>query len=200
MPRLYPGYKDEIRKKIVREAYPIFLEKGYDGTKMEEIAARLDVTKAAIYRYFRTKDELFFVSITIHVMEEFQETVNTSFKSENLVEAGDAFFDAFLKVIQKYDTLKRDARCAVLNNEALKERVLEYQQANRKILECILTREMRKGHIHPRLDAKDLSHVCLALVSGLVEDVSAGMDPIEVKGIWHRTFAELLQIQKNYSG
>jgi AcrR family transcriptional regulator len=196
MPKLYPGYRDEIREKIVREAYQVFLKKGYDGTKMEDIAANLGVTKPAIYRYFRTKDELFFVSLAEHVMKEFQETIEISFESNNLSEAGDSFFDALLEANRKYATLGRDIKSVVSKNEALSESVMEYQRAIHKTLEYFFARQVELGCIHSHLGVKDLAHVCTALVNGLVEDVMTGMDPIEVKGIWHRAFAELLQIQK----
>ena len=62
MPKLYPGYRDEIRKKIVSEAFTVFLAKGFEKTTMDDIAARLGVTKPAIYRYYKNKEELFLAS------------------------------------------------------------------------------------------------------------------------------------------
>jgi len=45
--------------EIVAAALEVFAEKGYAAARLEEIAARAGVSKAALYLYFETKDELF---------------------------------------------------------------------------------------------------------------------------------------------
>jgi AcrR family transcriptional regulator len=51
--------KDTVRKKILERAKQEFIEKGYEGGSLREIASRAGVTKGNIYTYFRNKDELF---------------------------------------------------------------------------------------------------------------------------------------------
>lgn len=46
------------RQKIQQVALTLFAEQGYDKTSLREIAERLDVTKAALYYHFRTKDDI----------------------------------------------------------------------------------------------------------------------------------------------
>jgi AcrR family transcriptional regulator len=46
------------RQKIQQVALALFAEQGYDKTSLREIAERLDVTKAALYYHFRTKDDI----------------------------------------------------------------------------------------------------------------------------------------------
>lgn len=46
------------REKIQQVALELFAEQGYDKTSLREIAERLDVTKAALYYHFRTKDDI----------------------------------------------------------------------------------------------------------------------------------------------
>ena len=59
MPRIITEYKEEVRKKIIEAAFSLFLDKGYHGTTMDEIAERLGVTKPALYQYFPSKEDLF---------------------------------------------------------------------------------------------------------------------------------------------
>jgi AcrR family transcriptional regulator len=50
------------RKKheaILAAAADLFLEKGYDSTAMDEVAARAEVSKQTVYAHFGTKDALF---------------------------------------------------------------------------------------------------------------------------------------------
>lgn len=46
------------RNTIVREAAQCFNKAGFHGTSMDDIAARLNVTKAALYRYVPNKHDL----------------------------------------------------------------------------------------------------------------------------------------------
>jgi AcrR family transcriptional regulator len=54
--RRRPG---ELRPDIVQGATRLFLERGYDGTSMRDIAAAAGTTQAMLYRHFPTKAALF---------------------------------------------------------------------------------------------------------------------------------------------
>jgi AcrR family transcriptional regulator len=45
--------------EILAAALDLFAEKGFAGTRMDEVAERAGVTKGTVYLYFKTKDELF---------------------------------------------------------------------------------------------------------------------------------------------
>jgi AcrR family transcriptional regulator len=47
-----------MRARIQEVALEMFAERGYDQTSLREIADRLNVTKAALYYHFKTKDEI----------------------------------------------------------------------------------------------------------------------------------------------
>ncbi len=46
------------REAVIKTAAHLFLERGYQKTSMSLLAARLKVTKPALYYYFRNKEEL----------------------------------------------------------------------------------------------------------------------------------------------
>lgn len=46
------------RERILQEAVALFYERGFTGTTLDDIAARLGVTKPFIYTHFRSKTEL----------------------------------------------------------------------------------------------------------------------------------------------
>ncbi len=50
--------KVEISTRILQEASALFLEKGFLGTSMREIARRCDIVVGNIYNYYRDKDEI----------------------------------------------------------------------------------------------------------------------------------------------
>ena len=46
------------KEKILEEALKLFAQSGYMGTSMNEIALRLGVTKAALYKHYSSKQEI----------------------------------------------------------------------------------------------------------------------------------------------
>jgi AcrR family transcriptional regulator len=46
------------RERILDAALDLFIEKGFDGTSLREIAAQLGFTKAALYYHFASKDDI----------------------------------------------------------------------------------------------------------------------------------------------
>jgi len=50
--------RGNTRQRIQDVALELFAEQGYEKTSLREIAERLDVTKAALYYHFRTKEDI----------------------------------------------------------------------------------------------------------------------------------------------
>src|SRR5271155_6176249 len=66
-----PG-PDERRTAILKTAHAAFLADGYAATSMSTIAARLGGSKATLYNYFGSKEELF-VAVVEHKCEQLRE-------------------------------------------------------------------------------------------------------------------------------
>ena len=47
------------RERILEEAAKLFAHSGYDGSSVADLAAALGVSKAAIYHYFTTKQDIY---------------------------------------------------------------------------------------------------------------------------------------------
>lgn len=52
------GRRRDTRQRIQDVALELFVEQGYEKTSLREIADRLDVTKAALYYHFKTKEDI----------------------------------------------------------------------------------------------------------------------------------------------
>jgi AcrR family transcriptional regulator len=52
------GRRSDTRERIQQVALDLFVEQGYEKTSLREIAERLEVTKAALYYHFRTKEDI----------------------------------------------------------------------------------------------------------------------------------------------
>jgi AcrR family transcriptional regulator len=49
-----------VQTRILEAAVALFAEKGFDGTSVQEIVDRAEVTKGALYHYFTSKDDLLY--------------------------------------------------------------------------------------------------------------------------------------------
>lgn len=49
---------DERREEIIKTAHQLFLEKGFDGTKVSDIVKALGVSQGTFYYYFTSKDDI----------------------------------------------------------------------------------------------------------------------------------------------
>jgi AcrR family transcriptional regulator len=52
--------KQRIKQSLVDAALHLFLERGYEETRVEDIVARCDVVPRTFFRYFRSKDDALF--------------------------------------------------------------------------------------------------------------------------------------------
>lgn len=50
--------RDQKRDAVLRMALKLFLEEGYHRTALADVATRLNITKPALYNYFRSKEEI----------------------------------------------------------------------------------------------------------------------------------------------
>ena len=67
---------------ILAAAKKVFLQKGMEGARMQEIADEAGINKALLHYYFRSKEKLF-RRIFDNIMHEAFDTVNTSIHQEN---------------------------------------------------------------------------------------------------------------------
>ncbi|MCC7504943.1 MAG: TetR/AcrR family transcriptional regulator [Saprospiraceae bacterium] len=54
-----PELPDSTEQRIFDAAHQVFVQKGLDGAKMQEIADHAGINKALLHYYFRTKEKLF---------------------------------------------------------------------------------------------------------------------------------------------
>lgn len=52
--------QDERRKQILNAALQLFDEQGYSNTKISDISELAGISKGLVYRYFQSKEEIFF--------------------------------------------------------------------------------------------------------------------------------------------
>jgi AcrR family transcriptional regulator len=59
-PGLRGRKKQQTREAIIRAGIELFAERGFKATKVEDIAAAVNISRRTFFLYFRTKDDLMF--------------------------------------------------------------------------------------------------------------------------------------------
>lgn len=55
--------KDDLKENIINSALAEFKDKGYSGASMRVIAHNAKMTSGNIYRYFKSKEDLFYYAV-----------------------------------------------------------------------------------------------------------------------------------------
>ncbi len=79
--------KRETRDRIAATATRLFVERGFDGVTVAEIAREAHVAQKTVFNYFATKEDLFFSRV-----ESFEESLLTAIRERA---PGRSFVDAF---------------------------------------------------------------------------------------------------------
>lgn len=72
---------NEKREKILRNAAKLFARKGYEKASLEEIAAKLKLTKASLYHYITSKEEMLF-QIQMQAVKETNSAIEQVLESD----------------------------------------------------------------------------------------------------------------------
>lgn len=116
VPSMPERHKKSIRERRERErsqriqsildaAKKLFISKGYLGATMDEIALEAEISKPAVYTYFKTKDDLFF-SLMLPVVEDIGTqlgTIEAALAANGYRSGGALLGDLFDKLLGTYE-------------------------------------------------------------------------------------------------
>lgn len=87
--------KLQRRQHIITAAAAVFARDGFDKASLDDIAARCELSKAALYYYFSGKEELF-ISVLQKGFDEFIEKIENAAKGDSVREKIKAIIEAFI--------------------------------------------------------------------------------------------------------
>lgn len=85
------------RREIVANAWEVFRAKGFEGASMSDVAERLGGSKATLYRYFSSKEELFAAALEEALKEQSDDAYRKVTRETDLRKRLLEFADTYLK-------------------------------------------------------------------------------------------------------
>ncbi|MGI6530844.1 MAG: TetR/AcrR family transcriptional regulator [Bacillota bacterium] len=74
----------DARERIIKAATQLFSQKGYDATRVSDIATAADVNKALIYYYFKSKEDI--LDYMVHSLLNNAVSITMDFIQTNIVQ------------------------------------------------------------------------------------------------------------------
>lgn len=163
--------KEEMRKKIIDVAFDMFLEEGYEGTSLREIAKRIEYSPATIYLYYRDKEDLFFdiqKKCFLKLIQAYADVVTIKNPFERLRAMGHAYLKFNMKNPQCFNLM-------FLHNSPM----TEFNKTNRMdkhgnavqflketVLECLEKKMLKGNEMELRLEIWGITHgLCTLFVN-----------------------------------
>jgi AcrR family transcriptional regulator len=199
MPRVSSQYEQAQKKRIIDGATQVFAEHGYHLTTMDQICQALQLSKGAIYIYFKSKEELF-ISALQAIYERRFAILSTAYQ------ANDPIPIKFEKILDRLGSLMshddyvfiRLSLEGFLESEhipSLQAIKADSYQRFYELLYGLLQEGQIAGEINADLNLSSVTFVLMAVSDGLmlhslVQD--RGINPDRVRQIIHETFSQML--------
>lgn len=90
-----------LEDKIIAVAKEVFIEKGFDGTSMSDIAAKVGINRPTLHYYYRTKDKMF-QAVFLSIIQSFIPKIHDVFIDVNkpLSERINIVVNTYLEVLK----------------------------------------------------------------------------------------------------
>jgi AcrR family transcriptional regulator len=163
-----PNVEEERKTQIVASALRCFARDGYERTSMDAIAREAGLSKALIYYYYQSKDEVFEAGFDYwmsQVTESFTALAQQGQPSERLrrlaemtIDLGEGSIELFGLLLDYWSMARR--------RSSLTQRFREDMRAMRSVLAGVLKEGVRLGEFMP-MDTELAAAVLFAALDGL---------------------------------
>ncbi len=171
--------KDNTEEKILNAAQTVFIQKGMDGARMQEIADEAHINKALLHYYFRTKEKLFgaiFKSVFSQILPNIMEMVHSNLPFEEKLAI---FIEKYIGLLQKNPFLPTFILKEMNRDPDFLATILKSSGVNPMEIFAMFKKEMDAGKIR-RMDPRDL----------LINILSLSIFPIAAKPLMTIMFFE----------
>lgn len=158
-----PGYD---RRGLLDAAVAVFNESGYDGTSVAALAARLDLSKAALYHHFSSKEEILETAL-----DEALDSLEGVLAETDAVRPGDrlaAVLEGAVGVLVAH-LPSVTLLLRVRGNSDVERRALERRRAFDQAVTAIVRAGQEEGAVRADVDASVATRLLFGMVNSLVE-------------------------------
>lgn len=147
--------KDNTEEKILQAAQTVFVKKGLDGSRMQEIADEAGINKALLHYYFRTKQKLF-EAIFKKVFGQIFPNIKAFIQSELPIEEKlGLFIEKYIELLINNPFLPSFILKEIHRDPEFLALIIKSQGLNPEEIFIMLEKEMEAGNIR-KMDPREL--------------------------------------------
>lgn len=147
--------KDNTEEKILNAAQNVFIQKGMDGARMQEIADEAGINKALLHYYFRTKQKLFeaiFKKVFSNILPNLMDMVHSDLPIEEKL---GIFIENYIDLLMKNPYLPNFILKEIHRDPGFLASILKRNGMKPKEVFALFEKEMEAGKIRI-MDPRDL--------------------------------------------
>ncbi|MEW6603298.1 MAG: TetR/AcrR family transcriptional regulator [Thermoproteota archaeon] len=183
-PRVTEEHKEGLKQRIVQAAIRHFSHNGYDGTKVDDIADSLKISKGTIYFYFGDKSGLF-RAISDHFVDKVKDELTTVFRTaEEMDMSISQFYENIRGIEHGTDKLMVEMVAESTRNPQLRKALLEHQRRVLEVTVDHLKAMIEKGVLKKETNVEAVASGMMALYVGLTISKLLGVSETENKATW----------------
>jgi len=157
--------KDERKTMILQAAGKIFIAKGFEGTKIEDIAKEAGIGKGTVYEYFESKQQLFDEMVTYygnHYRNSIEDalTTGTTFRDKYL-----ALAKYHAKIVKEHAHIIMSMSCSKIMAREMGAFILEQNTRVLVLLKNVVMAAIARKELRPDLDPELAAAVMLGTLN-----------------------------------
>jgi AcrR family transcriptional regulator len=156
---------DQTRERLLRAAADVFAERGYDGTRVADIAAAAGVSNGALYAHFDSKAELLLAALRAHGRRELADLLAADPGrpvTELLLQAG----RSLPRRCDSRGYLIVEALMAARRDDDVAGPMRDYTAERADWLAGLIEAGQASGEVDPAVSPAAVAHFCLLLALG----------------------------------
>jgi len=173
--------------KLLESAREIFIQKGFEGARMQEIANHAGINKALLHYYFRSKEKLF-AAIFHNTIRQIGPALITLFNEEIPLEVKVwKFVDSYIELIKKFPKMPLFIMNEIGTNP---DRILKHMDFGAFLDYQKLEKQLREDHEKGLIIQVDVKHFIINILGMTVFPFAAKIIIQKNLGIdeedWHQ--------------
>jgi len=169
----------ERQEALVQAAFELLAERGFEGLRTRDIAAKVGVNIATLHYYFPTKEKLI-RGVLGYAMERFRTTLQPADSPGEQLRAHFAGIRRLARTEPKLFVVMGELAMRGRRDRAIGAIVRDVDATWQKVLGTLLRRAAKEGAIASAAAADDLAALIVATLKGLFMLPAEGREPKEV--------------------
>jgi AcrR family transcriptional regulator len=168
-PRKIP---EQRRQDLVLAAFELLAEKGFEGLRTRDVAARAGVNIATLHYYFPTKEALI-GGVVEHVMTRFRSTLEPHGSPDRQLRNHLRAVRKLMREEPEVGAVMGELALRSARDPAIAALVRSTQETWHRVVRGLLRRAAKEGYIQPDLDSDAVAAMVLATLTAMTLPLQA---------------------------